>query len=81
MIGTASWYTAGRHLHRTCTGEYFNGKDMTAASHVIPLGTQVRVSLVGDNDLSRAAAQRLGIISRGIAEVEVTPVVLLADNR
>lgn len=73
---------------------------MTAASHSIPVGTDVRVSLLGDSDhsiivrvndcmkregrildLSRAAAQQLGILNSGLAEVEVTPVVLLADER
>ena len=100
ITGTASWYSAGRGLHRTCSGQIFTGNAMTAASHTIPLGTRVRVALVDDEnrsiivrvndcmpregrilDLSRAAAQQLGILSTGIAEVSVTPVVTLADNR
>lgn len=31
-------------------------------------------------DLSRAAAQQLGIIAAGVAQVRVTPVVMVADN-
>lgn len=100
LTGTASWYAPGPGLHRTCSGQPFNGNAMTAASHTIPLGTDVRVALVGDADrsvivrvndcmpgegrildLSRAAAQQLGIIAAGVAEVSVTPVVMLADNR
>lgn len=99
LTGTASWYSVGAGLHRTCSGQVFNGTTMTAASHSIPLGTQVRVALLGDTsrsivvrvndcmpregrilDLSRAAAQQLGIIDAGIAEVSVTPVVTLASN-
>lgn len=100
VTGTASWYSAGRGVHRTCSGQVFNGNAMTAASHTIPIGTQVRVALLGDEshsiivrvndcmpregrilDLSHAAAQQLGIVSSGIAEVSVTPVLMLADNR
>lgn len=100
LTGIASWYTAGPGLHRTCSGQIFTGRAMTAASHTIPVGTQVRVALVGDKshtiivrvndcmpregrilDLSKEAALQLGIIDAGIAEVSVTPVVTLSDNR
>lgn len=49
MFGTASWYRPGPGLHRTCTGEAFTGSAMTAASHTIPVGTQVRVALLDDS--------------------------------
>lgn len=39
-------------MHRTCSGQIFNGTSMTAASHSIPLGTQVRVALLGDTSHS-----------------------------
>lgn len=45
MSGIASWYAPGRGMHRTCTGAAFTRSGMTAASHTIPLGTQVRVTL------------------------------------
>ncbi|MBU6397654.1 MAG: hypothetical protein KJS74_05705 [Rhodospirillales bacterium] len=99
MTGTASWYTAGPGLHRTCTGDRFTGMGMTAASHTIPLGTRVRVALLDDTsrsivvrvddcmphgrrilDLSEGAAEELGIMSAGIAQVRVTP-VMLVDSR
>lgn len=99
MSGTASWYRPGPGLHRTCTGEAFTASGMTAASHTIPLGTQVRVALLNDEsrsivvrvndcmprghrilDLSKGAAEQLGLVSAGIARVTVTP-VMLVDNR
>lgn len=100
VTGMASWYSVGPGRHRTCSGQFFNGHALTAASHSIPLGTKVRVALLGDDsrsvivrvndcmpregrilDLSRAAAQQLGIIALGTAQVSVTPVVVLADDR
>lgn len=100
MTGIASWYSVGcGGEHRTCTGQRFTGRQMTAASHTIPLGTLVRVALINDPsrfivvrvndymprrgrilDLSKAAAQQLGMISAGVARVRVEPVVELADN-
>ena len=99
MTGTASWYKPGPGLHRTCTGEHFTGDGMTAASHTIPVGTKVRVTLADDDDhsivvrvndcmpsgrrildLSKGAAEELGLVDLGIAQVTVTPVVLV-DNR
>lgn len=100
ITGVASWYSVGcGGGHRTCTGEYFDGEEMTAASRVIPLGSRVRVTLVGNPsrsvvvrvndympyrgrvlDLSKAAAEKLGIISEGIARVRVQPVVQVAAN-
>jgi rare lipoprotein A len=56
MFGTASWYRPGPGLHRTCTGETFTRDGMTAASHSIPLGTQVRVALL---DQSRSIVVRV----------------------
>lgn len=49
IFGTASWYRPGPGLRRTCTGETFTASGMTAASHSIPLGTQVRVALLDDS--------------------------------
>jgi rare lipoprotein A len=56
MFGTASWYRPGPGLRRTCTGETFTRDEMTAASHTIPLGTQVRVALL---DHSRSIVVRV----------------------
>lgn len=49
VTGMASWYRPGPGLHRTCTGEAFTRDTLTAASSSIPLGTQVRVSLIGNS--------------------------------
>ncbi|MBB5373096.1 septal ring lytic transglycosylase RlpA family protein [Acidocella aromatica] len=49
VVGMASWYRPGPGLHRTCTGEAFTRDTLTAASSSIPMGTQVRVSLIGDS--------------------------------
>ena len=49
MFGIASWYRPGYGLHRTFTGETFTQNEMTAASHSIPIGTQVRVTLADDS--------------------------------
>jgi rare lipoprotein A len=50
MFGTASWYEPGPGLHRTCTGETLTRNEMSAASHSIPIGTQVRVALVNHSN-------------------------------
>ncbi len=52
ILGTASWYKPGPGLHHTCTGESFTSDELTAASHSIPVGTQVRVALLDDDSRS-----------------------------
>ena len=44
LTGVASWYGPGFDGHRTATGEVYNQEEMTAASTVIPLGSQVMVT-------------------------------------
>jgi rare lipoprotein A len=44
MTGIASWYGPGFDGHRTATGEVYNQEEMTAASTVIPLGSEVMVT-------------------------------------
>src|SRR5260370_1994148 len=42
--GLATWY-GGRHVGRkTASGEYFNGRALTAAHRTLPFGTVVRVT-------------------------------------
>lgn len=92
QMGLASWY-GGRHWdgQRTSSGGYYNPEALTAAHATLPIGTRVRVTLVGSGrevivtindrpgtrtriiDLSRAAARELGILSRGVAMVSLTP--------
>ncbi|HTQ72356.1 MAG TPA: septal ring lytic transglycosylase RlpA family protein [Acidocella sp.] len=52
ILGTASWYKSGPGRHHTCTGETFTSHELTAASHSIPVGTQVRVALLDDDSRS-----------------------------
>ena len=44
LTGVASWYGPGFDGHRTASGEVYNQEEMTAASTVIPLGSQVMVT-------------------------------------
>ena len=88
-IGTASWYGARHQGLRTSSGETFDQDGMTAASHNLPLGSRVRVTLhetgrsvvvrVNDRmgarsaiiDLSRGAAQQIGLLGRGRGTVSI----------
>lgn len=46
--GIASWYGPGFHGRNTANGERFNQNDMTAAHKLLPLGTEVRVTHLGN---------------------------------
>jgi rare lipoprotein A (peptidoglycan hydrolase) len=77
----ASWYAPGLdHVgHRTASGEYFTGNEMTAAHKTLPFGTMVTLCHSGcvtvkindrgpfvkgrDFDLSHAAAAAIGCLS------------------
>ncbi len=90
-IGVASWYGARHQGMRTSSGETFDQDGMTAASHDLPLGARVRVTLhetgrsvivrVNDRmgargaiiDLSRGAAQQIGLLGRGRGTVSIDP--------
>ncbi len=87
LAETATYYGPGFHGQRTASGEIFNQWDHTAAHPNLPFGTRVRVtnprngrSVVvrindrkpsGGIDLSTAAAQVLGIINSGWANVRL----------
>ena len=47
-VGTASWYGPGFHGKTTSSGERFNQYAMTAAHKILPLGTKVRVTNIGN---------------------------------
>jgi rare lipoprotein A len=58
--GVATWY-GGRHVgRRTASGEYFNGRALTAAHRTLPFGTIVRVT-----DLESGRAIKVRINDRG----------------
>ena len=46
--GTASWYGPGFHGKTTANGETYNQYAMTAAHKLLPLGTKVRVTHMGN---------------------------------
>jgi rare lipoprotein A len=46
ISGTASWYGPGFNGHRTSSGTIYNQEDLSAASTLFPLGTQLRVTNV-----------------------------------
>lgn len=46
--GIASWYGPGFHGKSTASGEKYNQYEMTAAHKILPLGTNVRVTHLGN---------------------------------
>ena len=83
-----SWYGPGFHGRTTANGETYNMYAFTAAHKTLPFNTKLRVCYhscvdvrINDRgpyiagrelDLSKVAAQSIGLISAGVANVEVT---------
>ena len=83
-----SWYGPGFHGRLTANGEVYNQMALTAAHKTLPFGTRLRVCYkrcttvrINDRgpyigarelDLSRGAAQAIGLIWPGVANVKVT---------
>ncbi len=86
----ASWYGGERWQGKlTASGARYDQNALTAAHATLPIGSRVKVTIVGTNqavvvtindrpgtktriiDLSRAAAKELGILSRGVARVNL----------
>lgn len=44
VTGVASWYGPGFYGHRTSSGAFYNQDDLSAASNLFPLGTQLMVT-------------------------------------
>ena len=84
----ASWYGPYFHGRTTANGEVYNMHGLTAAHKTLPFNTQLRVCYQGcvdvrindrgpyigarELDLSYGAAQAVGLIHPGVANVEVT---------
>ena len=84
----ASWYGPGFHGNLTANGEIYNQYSNSAAHKTLPFGTKLRVCYqgcvdvrindrgpyIGDRelDLSRGAAEAIGLIKPGVANVQVT---------
>ena len=84
----ASWYGPGFHGRLTANGERYDMHGLTAAHKHLPFGTKLRVCYEGcvdvrindrgpyigarELDLSYGAAQAVGLIASGVANVEVS---------
>ena len=84
----SSWYGPGFHGNLTANGERYNQYDLTAAHKTLPFGTRlnvcykrcavVRVNDRGpfhgnrDLDLSKGAADAIGLTNSGVGRVKVT---------
>ena len=84
----ASWYGPGFHGRTTANGERYDMHGLTAAHKTLPFGTQLEVCYQGcttvrindrgpfigsrELDLSYGAAQAVGLVSPGVANVEVS---------
>ena len=84
----ASWYGPGFHGRTTANGERYDMYGLTAAHKSLPFGTRLRVCYnscvdvrINDRgpyigprelDLSYGAAQAIGLVHPGVANVEVT---------
>jgi len=83
-----SWYGPGFHGNPTANGERFNQNGLTAAHRTLPFGTKLRacfkkcaVIRVNDRgpyegnrglDLSKGAADAIGLTNSGVGKVKVT---------
>jgi rare lipoprotein A len=83
-----SWYGPGFHGNLTANGERFNQNGLTAAHRTLPFGTRLRVCYrrcavvrVNDRgpyegnrnlDLSKGAADAIGLTNSGVGNVKVT---------
>ena len=84
----SSWYGPGFHGRLTASGSRYNQHDLTAAHKTLPFGTRLRVCYnrcavvtVTDRgpyihgreiDLSKGAADAIGLTASGVGQVKVT---------
>ncbi len=84
----ASWYGPNFHGNLTANGERFNQHALTTAHKTLPFGTRLRVCFkrcavvrVNDRgpyvhgrklDLSKGAADAIGLTGSGVGQVKVT---------
>jgi rare lipoprotein A len=84
----ASWYGPGFDGRLTANGERYNQRALTAAHKTLPFGTRLKVCFkrcavvrVNDRgpyvsgrsfDLSKGAADRIGLTASGVGRVKVT---------
>lgn len=84
----SSWYGPGFHGRTTANGETYNQHGLTAAHKNLPFGTRLKVCYRGcvvvrindrgpyignrELDLSKAAADAIGLTETGVDHVQVT---------
>jgi len=76
LYGTASYYADKFNGRETANGEIYDGKKMTAACNVLPLGTWIRVTnlynnrsiVVKTNDRLHIRMKRIVDLSRSAAQ-------------
>jgi rare lipoprotein A len=84
----SSWYGPGFHGNLTANGERYNQNGLTAAHKTLPFGTRLRVCFDGCTvvrvndrgpyahgralDLSKGAADKIGLTGSGVGRVSVT---------
>ena len=84
----ASWYGPGFHGRLTANGEIYDQHGLTAAHKTLPFGTRLKVCYRGcavvrindrgpyiglrELDLSKGAADAIGMTADGVATVQVT---------
>ena len=84
----ASWYGPGFHGRTTANGERYDMHGLTAAHKTLPFGTKLEVCYQGcttvrindrgpfigsrELDLSYGAAQAVGLVAPGVANVTIT---------
>jgi rare lipoprotein A len=84
----SSWYGPGFHGNLTASGSRYNQNGLTAAHKTLPFGTRLKVCLkrcavvtVNDRgpyihgrslDLSKGAADAIGLTASGVGRVSVT---------
>jgi rare lipoprotein A len=84
----SSWYGPGFHGNLTANGERYNQNGLTAAHKTLPFGTRLKVCFQGcavvrvndrgpyahgrSLDLSKGAADKIGLTGSGVGKVSVT---------
>jgi rare lipoprotein A len=84
----SSWYGPGFHGRSSANGERFNQYQLTAAHKSLPFGTRLKVCYRGcavvrvtdrgpfisgrDLDLSKGAADAIGLTNSGVGRVSIT---------
>ncbi len=90
QVGEASFYGKGHQGKETASGEPFDQRELTAAHHALPLGTEAKVTNLEtgesvdvrindrgpyvkgrDIDLSKEAAEEIGMKKEGEAPVKI----------